>query len=103
MTNMPLQTNTLNMPRNKDLAALALMQQQAAAYRIDPNALGIKKLDSPSINKDIPMSPSSEKLVASRRETEGKGDQNKSGAFAIENMLNQSSPAQFSTSVFQVE
>jgi len=86
------------------------MMQQSSAYKIDPSTLGIKKLDSPSMNKEIAMSPSSEKLTASRRETEGKGDQTKSGSFMIENMRNQSSPAQSSTdwkgglgSIFQVE
>lgn len=110
MVNLPLQTNTLNIPRTKEMGHLSLMQQ-ASNFKIDPNALGVKILDSPSISKEIAMSPSSERLIASRRETEGKADQTKSSPYAIENMLNQTlSPTRIlsdsragTVSVFPVE
>jgi len=109
MINMPLQTNTLNIPRNKEVGSVPLAQN-ALIFKNDPNVLGHKKLNSPSVNQETSLSPRSERLIVSRKETESKGDQEKYGTMAIENMTNQFSPTRNSsdskggvTSFFQVE
>lgn len=91
MSNMPLQTNTLNLPRTKDggpMPNMSHQMQQGHGMKLDQfTSSSMKKLDSPYVmDQNIAMSPGSGQLTASRRETEARGD--------MDRIQNMASPAQ---------
>jgi hypothetical protein len=96
MSNLPLQTNTLNLPRMKEGGPMSNMpphqMQQPSGMKMDQfNPSSMKKLDSPYVmDRDMAMSPGSGKLMPSRRETDARGDQGQMS----DTIQNMASPAQ---------